>query len=339
MLNETQFAKPRIVRRGWAIGLALLSGIICLPMHAAALTALENARIDSISSSYDAMSVRDCVGQSDPQKIVCNGTFFQLKVSDLALRARLKDFHVGDHVKVNFDKNELQDIRGFWSVDVSAGYRILIMIVSALVLLGFATAITKGKPLKLIVGEDNRYSNSKLQVALWFWVLMSSYLAIVVFRLAEAGWEFFGRVSIPQNLLLVSGLSALTFGGAKAITTAKANAAAGAAAAAAAGPVPPAVAAVVAAGQKTTKLAGTQSLLHDLLQNDSGQFDFGDFQMLVVTLIAVGMYVTLFFNFLGSIPFQSTASLPDLDTTILASFGLGQGAYLTKKAAGNPGTS
>jgi len=30
--------------------------------------------------------------------------------------------------------------------------------------------------------------------------------------------------------------------------------------------------------------------------------------------------------------------LPDVDTTILATFGLGQGAYLTKKAVGEVGT-
>ena len=75
------------------------------------------------------------------------------------------------------------------------------------------------------------------------------------------------------------------------------------------------------------------------MQNDVGVFDFGDFQMLVVTLLAVVMYLILIFHFLGSIEFRTTVSLPDLDTTVLAAFGLGQGAYLTKKAAGNVGTS
>lgn len=328
ILNETAFTKPWIGRRVWAL-VALLTVMIGPPMHASTLTQLENARIDAISANYDALSVRDCVPQGDAKNIVCNGTLFTLKVNDAALKARLKDFHVGDHVRVNIaDKSELQDLRGFWSADVSEWTRTLVLVACALVLLGFATAVTKGAPLKLIVGEDNRYSNSKFQVALWFWILLSSYLAIIVLRVSDAGWEFFERVSIPQNLLLLSGLSALTFGGAKAITTAKANAAA-----AGAGPV----AAMIA--QKISKPAGQESFLQDLLQNDVGQFDFGDFQMLVVTLIAAGMYITLFLHFLGSIQFQYTVTLPDVDTTILASFGLGQGAYLTKKAAGNPGTS
>jgi hypothetical protein len=75
------------------------------------------------------------------------------------------------------------------------------------------------------------------------------------------------------------------------------------------------------------------------VQNDVGSFDFGDFQMLVVTLLAVTMYLMLIFHFLGSIEFTKALTLPDVDTTVLAAFGLGQGAYLAKKAAGNVGTS
>jgi hypothetical protein len=336
------------------LSLMILLTTVCLPTNSLALTRLENARLDAVDANNAEMSIRDCIpAKGNPENILCNGPLFQVKVNDLSLKARLKEFHVGDHIRLNInDKNELEDIRGFWSIDISSRYRILVLIISALVLFGFAGAVTKGAPLKFIVGEDNRYSNSKFQVALWFWVLLSSYLAAVVLRGIYAGWDFFGRVSIPQNLLILSGLSALTYGGAKAITTAKVNAAASSAAAAAQ------VAAVVAAvapnpavavdqgaavvnplDPKRSKPAGKESFFQDLLQNDIGQFDFGDFQMLVVTLLAVGMYLTLFFHFLGSIQFQSTASLPDVDSTVLASFGIGQGAYLTKKAAGNAGTS
>jgi hypothetical protein len=325
---------------------------------------LENARLDAMDANYAEMSIRDCVPTKEkPEQILCNGTSFQIKVNDLALRARLKEFHAGDHIRVNIgDKNELQDIRGLWSIDISAWCRFLSLFLCALLVFGFAAIVTKWAPLKLIVGEDNRYSNSKFQVALWFWILLSSYLAIVVFRCLYAGWDFFGRVNIPQNLLILSGLSALTYGGAKAITTSKVNAAAAAAIAPPAGSATamtpattapattapattapattvPATAVLDPLDPKRSKRAGQESFSRDLLQNDMGQFDFGDFQMLVVTLIAVGMYLTLIFHFLGSIQFQSTASLPDLDSTVLASFGLGQGAYLTKKAAGNPGTS
>jgi len=61
--------------------------------------------------------------------------------------------------------------------------------------------------------------------------------------------------------------------------------------------------------------------------------------MLAVTLVAVVMYLTLVFHFLESIEFLKTVSLPDVDSTILAGFGLGQGAYLAKKVGGDVGKS
>jgi hypothetical protein len=292
---------------------------------------------------------------------------------------------------------------GAWHVPaegVCVTYRLLILVACALVILGLATAATKGAPLKFIVGADNRYSNSKTQMAVWFWVMISSYLAVVVFRLLYAGWDFLGGVSIPQNLLVLSGLSAITYGGAKAITTSKVNAAmapktegtggaqsvsgspggltqptqnaadpgANAVNAANAAGAPNAANPNTAATQppnlsfafsgqiappamqfsgtgsfssaqnpKNPLQPGQESFFRDLTQNDYGDFDFGDFQMLVVTMIAVGMYMLLVFHFLESIEFLKTATLPDVDTTILAGFGLGQGAYLAKKAGGDPG--
>ena len=81
------------------------------------------------------------------------------------------------------------------------------------------------------------------------------------------------------------------------------------------------------------------NLWKDFVKNDKDQFDLGDCQMLVVTLLAVGMYLALVFHFLGTIEARAGVDLPNVDSTILASFGLGQGAYLAKKAAGNAATS
>jgi hypothetical protein len=269
-------------------------------------------------------------------------------VKDLGLRARLKQFHFGDYLRVEINENgELQDLPGpLFLPDGGIGwlYRFFTLVLCGAATLGLAAAVTKGAPFKFIVGMDNRYSNSKFQIALWFWLLMSTYLAAVVLRVFYAGWDFFGGVNIPQNLLVLSGLSALTYGGAKAITTAKVNAATNPAPiAAAVAPPPTAAVAVVApapiANPKNSLAPGQESLLRDLVQNDYGQFDFGDFQMLAVTLVAALMYLMLVFHFLWSVDFLKTTTLPDVDTTILAGFGLGQGAYLAKKAAGNVGTS
>ena len=335
----------------------------------------ENVRIDAVDSDNTDMSVTNCVpSQSEPNKLTCDDKRLQIKVNDLGLRAKLKQYHAGDFVRVEInDNDELKDLQGPWSVHVDRIPRFLVLAAaSALVIFGFATAVTKGAPLKFIVGMDNRYSNSKFQLALWFWVVMSTYLATVALRVCHVGLDFLGGVNIPQNLLVLSGLSAITYGGAKAITTSKVNAAmnpapvaVGVAPAATPAPVAvavvpgptPAPAAVVVThaptaapvavsvapapnpDPKNAQLPGHESFFKDLVQNDYGGFDFGDFQMIVVTLVAVGMYMTLIFHFLGSIEFLRATSLPDVDTTILAGFGLGQGAYLAKKAGGNVGTS
>jgi len=195
------------------------------------------------------------------------------------------------------------------------------------------------KPTQLIISEDNRYSNSRFQMALWFFVLIATYIAALWLRIWVAGWDFIGGVNIPQNLLLLSGMSALTFAGAKGITAGK-------------------TAAPGAAGKKAP--AAAPNFFLDLTHNDGipavaaqpavagqpavaaqaavpPQFDFGDFQMLVITLIAVATYIVLIFNFLGTIEYSKVVTLPDVDTTLLAAFGLGQGAYLTKKAVGDVG--
>jgi len=188
-------------------------------------------------------------------------------------------------------------------------------------------------PMQLIVGEDNRYSNSKFQTALWFGVLITTYISTVALRIWAAGGNLVDNVSIPTNLLLLSGMSAFSFAAAKGITTSKVNAA-------------------QASGQADPKnsVNAKPNLLLDLTHDDGvaappagtpqkPMLDLGDFQMVVVTLLAVAVYLVLVYHFLGSIPKSAKVSLPDVDTTILATFGLGQGAYLTKKAVGNVGQS
>jgi hypothetical protein len=198
-------------------------------------------------------------------------------------------------------------------------------------------------PLQLIVGEDNRYSNSKFQVALWFFVLIATYIATFGLR-AFAG--IIGQIGIPEHLLLLSGMSAFTYAAAKGITTSKVN---------------DAQARGIADPKNT---AASPSLLRNLTQDDGvapiaaesvvpgaplrllhagrvPSLDLGDAQMVIVTVLAVAVYVYCVLHFMG-IPdklYAATANLPDVDSTILSIFGLGQGAYITKKAVGNVGQS
>jgi hypothetical protein len=185
--------------------------------------------------------------------------------------------------------------------------------------LALCLILTLGKPLSLLLGEDGRYSNSKFQIALWFGILIATYLATILLRVTDSHGGFWGNVGIPNNLLLLSGMSALTFGAAKGITTAKVEAATN-------------------AGNPAPKpFTNNPRLMFDLMHNDKNGLDIGDFQMIVVTLVAVVMYLVLVVHFLGSLEMRASIGLPDVDSTILAAFGLGHGAYLTKKAVGNVG--
>ncbi len=188
----------------------------------------------------------------------------------------------------------------------------------ALALLVTAAMFFRGHLNWLVIGEDNRYSNSKFQMALWFWALLSGYLAAIILRVARHDLGFAGGVGIPANLLAVSGLSALTFVGAKQIVVSRIDQRGG-----------------NARAVKPPSLVGPR-FPTDLVTDDSGHRpDFGDFQMLIVTLLAIGVWLASVLHWLGAMPASPSTKLPDIDTTILGTFGIGQGAYLAKKFAGD----
>ena len=192
--------------------------------------------------------------------------------------------------------------------------RIMALVAGFVMVSGLAALVTRGRPLRFLVGVDNRYSNSQVQLVLWFTTIATVYLAAQFLRL-RWDWGLAGGVDIPNNLLVLSGLSVLSFGGAKVITGQKVDNA------------------EQAQGAPVKVAAAHANLLTDLVQNDSGQSDFGDFQMILVTLAAIGIFGLSAFQFLGDLSLVNGVTLPDVDTTLLSAFGLGQGAYLLKKAA------
>lgn len=284
---------------------------------------LDNARIDSVDFDHGSVVLTDCPISLEAQRVssACAGQHMTASVANDA-KPQLKFLHPGDHAKVVFQTEKSEEVASIVlrTQPFSPFWRFLVLALAYLATFLLATLLTRGHPFKLVIGADNRYSNSQFQMALWFSVLISTYIAMIVLRVLSFGWEFWGGVDLPVHLLALSGASAITFGAAKGITTSKVQAA-------------------QAAGIANAKPAGTPHFLLDLVSNDTGGFDLGDFQMLVITLLAVATYVVTVFQFFASIECLKTASLCDVDTTILSAFGLGQGAYLTKKAAGNPGTS
>lgn len=274
------------------------------------------AMVESISEDQTSLSVL----QLDPRTHlvpVVPKSYLTIEV-DKELQPLVKGFRRGDIVAVRFiegkDKKILEGIAPK-SVEVSAVTRGLVVSFSALGLLLLTWLFLQAGPSNLLVGVDNRYSNSQLQIAAWFGVLVVLYIAANILRGMECGLCFVGGIAIPQNLILLSGFSAFTFATAKGITVQKLG----------------------AAGLKPA--ADQPSFLRDLVRNDRGNLDLGDFQMFVITLLAVGVYIVQAFKWLSSIACMTVVSLPDVDTTILSLFGLGQGAYLTKKYLGRLGES
>lgn len=275
-------------------------------------TTLNDVRVESISSDRLSLDVV-ALPQMTPEHFI---------VRDTALQDRLQDLHRGDRLSVlvmaDNGQTTLQAI-SVKVVPVGVRYRALALSGAAIAFWLVCFLLSGFHPQKLIMGEDGRFSNSKFQTVLWFGTLMVSYLATLWLRARALGGDMFGGVNIPQNLFLLSGMSAVTFTAAKGITVTKIQNA-------------------VAAGVAHPKPAATcAKFWSDLTSNDSNLFDLGDFQMLIMTFLAVGTFLALVFHFLGSLEARTIVYLPDVDTTILASFGLGHGAYLTKKAVGEVG--
>ncbi len=236
---------------------------------------------------------------------------FTVAGTDKNLQEALKQLHPGDLVAVTASGTTLQNVE-IRKVSVTFLRSLITLAVVALALWALTWLLTKKGALlgRFLVGRDNRYSKSKFQIAIWFATVMATYIGILCLRWWAGVPSLVGGVDIPQNLLLLSGISALSFGTAKGITQRKEN--------------------NPAAADKTT--AANPSFPSDLVSDDSGQPDLGDFQMVMITLIAVGVYLTQVFSFLHLLELKAQVSMPDVDATLLGIFGISHGAYLMKKA-------
>ena len=254
--------------------------------------------------------------QSSLEVLSKNSTPVTFSVKEPKFQAILLDLSKGDLVDLDYDykTNELTSLSVATISDVNWLLRLGAILISGAVLYGFTfiflSKVTKTNLNDIFVGQDKRLSNSKSQMAIWFFVVLVSYISFNVLRVINGGFGFVGGISIPENLLVLSGISAVTYGGAKVITQSQVNSKPG-------------------SKEDALEKAG----LKDLVTDDDGNTDFGDLQMSFLTLLAVVVYLLQFFDFLGTLELQHLVTLPDVDTTILSVFGFSQGAYLTKKTA------
>ncbi len=266
-------------------------------------------------------SARTAMGRQSCEK----GEVVEVEVRGQALKDGLTNWRSGDRIIATVsvsksgaaDATTLQDIQPqVLEIEPWAPAAALFSLPVFVILL---TICFKKVRELLFVGQDGRSSNSKTQISLWFTLWVSAYFATFVLRWTSPQ-HFLGSISTPSALLALSGISGLTFAGAKGITANKvANT-----------PQVAPSAGLPNGKRNNIKAAGS---LGDLVKDDAGNYDFGDFQMLIMTLVAVVSYTIIAYHFLGVLEARVSVSLPDVDGTVLAMFGVGQGAYLAKKAS------
>jgi hypothetical protein len=306
-------------RRAWslrAIGAALLLAGGAEPLRAdepasdSALIPAVLLRVPAPGAAEVLVRLPDPLGQQT------------LAVSETTARDRLVAATEGDIVQLRLDPSARPlRITAIAHVvrPVPLPARLFALAAGFAVLTALAWQVAGGNPKRFMVGLDGRYSNSQTQFVLWSAALGTVYLATLMLRGFYLGALFCGGIGLTGNLIALAGLSAFSFGGARAITSSKAESA--------------------TAEQKLLKHDPQRppqpDLLRDLMRNDAGQPDFGDFQMMLVTLSAMAIFAVSAFNWLGTLALEATVTLPDVDTALLSAFGVGQGAYLFKKAASN----
>ncbi|MGA3070309.1 MAG: hypothetical protein ABSD43_08850 [Terracidiphilus sp.] len=198
---------------------------------------------------------------------------------------------------------------------------------AGLAVLWIVVLIATGKhPWALVVGEDGQPSTSKFQMLVWTAATVFAFLAIYQIQFSSG----FGQdlPSTPTNLLIAMGISVATAVSAKSIAVgSQARSDAAAATAAAAGNPPPA----------------TPQSLSGIFAGDDGKPDLGKVQVVLWTVIAVGVFLSNVFALIHSPgsphidPQTKIATfplgLPDISQTLMILMGLGHGAYIGKKIA------
>jgi hypothetical protein len=192
-------------------------------------------------------------------------------------------------------------------VEVGSKRWILFLLLIPLLFIGLLCAIycrgTKTRPISAIwKGYDGATSTSKLQFFLWTVVVLYAYIIIVIDAYYNHNIVSIG-LTVPQNLILAMGLSATTMLAAKGISSNYAD---------------------------TEKVDKSDTSKGGLFFDDDGYPDLAKIQLMAWTFVGIGIFLLKTLNdVVGST--GSLAQLPDIDGTLLALMGIGQGSYIGKK--------
>ncbi len=181
-----------------------------------------------------------------------------------------------------------------WGFLIGIGVEVVIVVALAL-----STSVVR----MLVIGQDNRLSTSKTIAAIWTFVVAAALFALVYANLLNHP-----QALNATNSSGVVGQYAVLFGGplgaailAKGITVKQ------------------------VAADPTVKQPAQSASLTDLVSNDSGNADLGDFQYVLFNLVAL-LYVV------GTLLHNPTGGLPNIPDVLLGLTSVSAVGYVGKKA-------
>jgi hypothetical protein len=196
-------------------------------------------------------------------------------------------------------------------------------------ILAVVTYAFRGMVTGLVVGRDGRSSTSKTQVLLWTYAVVFALLALLVgwvivevgqalsdnpdFSHAELGrnvadkFTDFVKEGLDESYLLLLGLPLGAAISSKAITTNKES-----------------NGTVVKSEKADTPPEKQTNPVAELVTDDEGNSDLGDFQYLLFNLLALGYFLSQFL-------IHPANGLPEMPDTLVALTSLSAGAYVAKK--------
>jgi hypothetical protein len=195
-----------------------------------------------------------------------------------------------------------------WSYLLAAGILLVITLIAHAALLASQTKEERQGRLRgmwpLIIGVDGRGSTSKLQFVLWTYAVAFVFLALLLQGLGEDIDDGF-----TEQYLFLLGIPIVGAVGAKAITTSKMEAH---------------TLDKPAEPEPRGALKQTGSVVTEVVSDDDGHADVGDFQYFVFNLIALAYFFHDLFE-------SGQDTLPEIPDTLVALTGVSAFAYLTKK--------
>lgn len=193
------------------------------------------------------------------------------------------------------------------------GYWVLAFVLGGLVIA--ATIGLTPKLRSLATGRDGRTSTSKVQVLLWtyavLFVLWTLFFAWLIATLGadsddllalKNGFQSFLHDGLDEDYLFLLGFPLGAAVGAKAITTSK----------------------VASGTAPKTEASPNTATPSQVVQDDQGNTDLGDYQYLLFTLLAIAYFLMQF-------ALNPSRGLPDMPATLVALTSLSAAAYVAKK--------